>query len=164
MPSSRVVSPGPSRAWSLRQSRHRPSLRIPDPAEAGPQDDRPKKQGPVHPRGAREVSKLPGSPLLPRGKGAPRRPVYLPQNPAGTEIIFAARARSGGIMCFTPHDDPGDAPALLPTASSSARGESTTATTRPCLTTSTRPKAATSSSRPPKLFLALLAETCLGMI
>ena len=62
-------------------------------------------------------------------------------------------------MCFSLHELFSLEVDLPPATSSSARGESTTATRRPCFTISTRPRAATSSSSPPKLFFASLADT-----
>jgi len=66
-------------------------------------------------------------------------------------------------MCFTPHALCGAAPAAAPEKALSARGDNTTATSRPCFMTSTRPNKATSSRRPPKLFFASLADIRFGI-
>jgi hypothetical protein len=66
-------------------------------------------------------------------------------------------------MCFSPHVLRCLPPAAAANEELSARGDSTTATSRPCFMTSTRPKTATSSRRPPKLFFASLADTRFGI-
>jgi len=66
-------------------------------------------------------------------------------------------------MCFSPHALRCAAPAGATEEALSSRGDSTTATSRPCFMTSTRPNKATSSRRPPKLFFASLADTRFGI-
>lgn len=68
----------------------------------------------------------------------------------------AARAWEAGIMCVSPQV-PSGVLRGCPAPASNERGESTTATGRPCLTISTAPKVATASSNPPKLFFASVA-------
>ncbi len=62
-------------------------------------------------------------------------------------------------MCVLPHGSCWLDVCLELRSFSRARGDRTTATGRPSFTISTQPSAATSSSSPPKLFFACLAET-----
>jgi len=82
---------------------------------------------------------------------------------ANKTLVEVIRASSGGIMCLLSHSSCFGPAATAGKADSNARGDSTTATSRPCFTMSTRPNAATSSRRPPKLFLASLADTLLDI-